>query len=264
MTSNARCLEMVHALSDEKSSVTLADLNHVLADFCDHFCISALVGRPFVELVDGSGSGGGGAQRVSRLLAACGYADDPEGFFTDLLAQLGKGTSGPIEINGVTLPHLLLVAVLEVAMPGDRFFTVRTVEQLERLANLEVPRNQRADLQQVIDTYPVRLSMHTLRQMRVSRNVAYQYLPFVEELDPAGHTNTWIGQFHQGLLEQMYRNRVIFLLNMGCPVYCRFCFRKHKESRNEANPTVAEVKKAVAHVAKSPAIKEIVITGGDP
>jgi lysine 2,3-aminomutase len=62
----------------------------------------------------------------------------------------------------------------------------------------------------------------------------------------------------------MYQNRVIFLLNMSCPVYCRFCFRKHKESRNETNPTPADVKQAVDHVRNSPAIKEIVITGGDP
>jgi lysine 2,3-aminomutase len=62
----------------------------------------------------------------------------------------------------------------------------------------------------------------------------------------------------------MYQNRVIFLLNMSCPVYCRFCFRKHKESRNETNPTPADVKRAVDHVRNSPAIKEIVITGGDP
>ncbi len=88
--------------------------------------------------------------------------------------------------------------------------------------------------------------------------------PLPKSLITIGHTNTWIGQFHQGLLEQMYQNRVIFLLNMSCPVYCRFCFRKHKESRNETNPTPEDVKKAVAHVKNSPSIKEIVITGGDP
>jgi lysine 2,3-aminomutase len=108
-------------------------------------------------------------------------------------------------------------------------------------------------MQEVIDTYPVRLSMHTIRQMRVSRGVAYQYLPFVEELDSVGHTNTWIGQFHQGLLEQMYQNRVIFLLNMSCPVYCRFCFRKHKESRNQANPTISDVKRPLPMCKTRPA-----------
>jgi L-lysine 2,3-aminomutase len=51
---------------------------------------------------------------------------------------------------------------------------------------------------------------------------------------------------------------------MSCPVYCRFCFRKHKESRNESNPSIADVERAVEHVRQSPAVKEIVITGGDP
>jgi L-lysine 2,3-aminomutase len=167
-------------------------------------------------------------------------------------------------INDIEMPHLMLMAILEVALPGNRFISIKTTEQLEKVTNTRLPDADRANMQQVLDTYPVRLSMHTVRQMRVSGNVAYQYMPFVEELDPAGHTNTWIGQFHQGLLEQMYQNRVIFLLNMSCPVYCRFCFRKHKESRDEANPTPADVAQAIAHVKNSPTIKEIVITGGDP
>ena len=158
----------------------------------------------------------------------------------------------------------MLMAIMEVVLPGNAFISIKKTEQLEKLTNMPIPAADRADIQSVIDTYPVRLSMHTIRQMRVSGDVAYQYLPFVEELDNTGHTNTWIGQFHQGLLEQMYQNRVIFLLNMSCPVYCRFCFRKHKDSRNETNPTPADVEKAVAHVAASPSIKEIVITGGDP
>jgi L-lysine 2,3-aminomutase len=260
MPANESRLEVVQTHSNEESTVPLADLTAVLNDFCAHLCVAPLVDQAFMELMDAEA----GADKVSRLLAGCGYANDPKGFFTDLLGRLGKGGSGPIEMNGVALPHLLLVAILEVALPGNRFITVRSVEQLEQVANMEVSSAQRNAMQAVIDTYPVRLSMHTLRQMRVSPKVAYQYLPFIEELDPAGHTNTWIGQFHQGLLEQMYQNRVIFLLNMSCPVYCRFCFRKHKEARNEANPTPADVQRAVGHVARSPAIKEIVITGGDP
>ncbi|MCK5311955.1 MAG: lysine 2,3-aminomutase, partial [Desulfobacteraceae bacterium] len=44
----------------------------------------------------------------------------------------------------------------------------------------------------------------------------------------------------------------------------RFCFRKHKDSRDEKNPTSAAVKTAVEHVNNSILIKEIVVTGGDP
>ena len=257
-------LDVVFARSGESHQVPLEALVFAATDFLTHFCERSLVGDRFYEIVHG-GADDDGSTRLSRLLTASGHADDRRGFFSALLDGLAKadGTGG-IVIGGVLLPHLLLMAVLEVVLPGNRFISVKSTEQLERLANITVPADRHGDMQAVIDTYPVRLSMHTIRQMRVSRDVAYQYLPFVQELDTVGYTNTWIGQFHQGLLEQMYRNRVIFLLNMSCPVYCRFCFRKHKESRNEANPTPADVRRAVAHVADSPDIKEIVMTGGDP
>jgi len=241
--------------------VPLSDLVITLSGFLDHFGVTALVGKTFFEIIQT----GDGPSKLSRLLDACGYRDNPEGFFSELLLLLGNADgSQKISINGIDLPHLLLMAILERVLPGNRFISIKTTAKLEKVANIAIPEADRADMQTVIDTYPVRLAMHTVRQMRVSPDVAYQYMPFTQELDATGHTNTWIGQFHQGLLEQMYQNRVIFLLNMSCPVYCRFCFRKHKESRNETNPTLADIKKSVAYVENSPSIKEIVITGGDP
>jgi lysine 2,3-aminomutase len=261
MPQNDVLLRIVFQPSGDANQVPLSDLIAVLTDSLDHFAVNQFVDPAFLEIV---GVGNGQRKRL-RLLAACGYKDNPEGFFSELLGLLAHADgTHKIVMNGIELPHLLLVAILELVLPGNKFMSIRTPEQLEKAANLRLPQADREDMQKVIDTYPVRLSMHTIRQMRVSRNVAYQYLPFVQELDTVGHTNTWIGQFHQGLLEQMYQNRVIFLLNMSCPVYCRFCFRKHKESRNETNPTPADIKKAIAHVENSPSIKEVVITGGDP
>jgi len=169
-----------------------------------------------------------------------------------------------VVVAGIALPKRFVLILLELVLPGDGFITVRNVEQYAELTNTVVPETQRDDLQQVIDTYPVRLSWHTIRQSRLSKQVAYQFMPFVQELDQTGLKNTWIGQFHQGLLEQMYQNRPIFVLHMSCPVYCRFCFRKHKDCRNLPAPTEADVHKAVEHIAASPRIKEIVLTGGEP
>jgi lysine 2,3-aminomutase len=254
-------LTVVFENSGESNTVSLSQLTTDLIAFLDYFGEKSLVGKAFYRII----GEGGGRTRLGRLLDAAGYGDDVEGFFSVLLGRLGKadGTE-TIAINQIEMPSRLLVAILETVMPGNRFVSVKTTEQLGKLTNKVLPENDRDAMQQVLDTYPVRLSMHTIRQMRVSRDVAYQYLPFTEELGTVGHTNTWIGQFHQGLLEQMYQNRVIFLLNMSCPVYCRFCFRKHKESRNQSNPTVDDVRRAVDHVRTSPSIKEIVITGGDP
>jgi len=249
--------------SGETSEVSLATLGNGVIDFLEHYGEASLLGKDFCNVIES----GSGEMKFMRLLEAARCQNDPQSFFASVVSQLEEtnGNGGkPITVNEVPLPYLLLVSLLEKIIPKDKFYTVKEVEQLEQLTNTAVPEEDRAALQKVLETYPVRLSAHTIRQMRVSKAVAYQYLPFVEELDPVGHVNTWIGQFHQGLLEQMYQNRVIFLLNMTCPVYCRFCFRKHKESRNQSNPTTADVKAAIEHVGNSPAIKEIVVTGGDP
>lgn len=245
----------------ETRQIPLSELLYGAIDFWDHCIHPSLVDQQFITLI----GEGDGKTRFGRFLSRIDFENDPNGFFKKLLILLGKadGTRA-IAINGVVLPHLFLMTILEVVLPGNRFISVKNLDQLEKHTNLQVPEADCEDMQKVLDTYPVRLSMHTIRQMRVSGNVAYQYLPFIEELDTVGHTNTWIGQFHQGLLEQMYSNRVIFLLNMGCPVYCRFCFRKHKESRDAENPSTAEILKAVEHVRNSPDIKEVVVTGGDP
>jgi len=249
--------------SQEKRDITLSSLGHGALDFLEHYGEESLVGKAFYSIV----GDGDGETKFLRLLKATDYENDPNGFFAELTEKLGHANSnrgGLIRINDVPLPQLFLVSVLEKIIPENRFISIKDVSHFEKLANITVPETDRADLQKVIDTFPVRLSMHTLRQMRVSKHIAYQYAPFLEELDPVGQVNTWVGQFHDGLLERMYRNRVIFLLNMSCPVYCRFCFRKHKDLRNQKNPTEADVRRAVAYISNSPAIKEIVITGGDP
>ena len=243
--------------SGRELSVPLSLLEDKSREFLENYATFDLVGPEFRALL----GEGDGTERFSGLLRACGFEDDSAGFFSALIPHLdGTGPTGAT-VRGIRLPYLYLLSLLELVIPQHGYVSVKDVEGLVDLTNLEVPDSQREDLQKVMDMYPVRLSYHTVRQMMLSPDVAYQYMPFVEELDPVGHANTWIGQFHQGLLEQMYQNRVIYLLNMSCPVYCRFCFRKHKESRNEENPTVEDVEKAIEHVRSSPDIKEIVITG---
>ncbi len=254
-------MSILFKYSDQEHKVKLSKLFDTVSEFLDRFGVPTLIGKTFFEII-GTGNG---KSKLSRLLNACGYDQNPDGFFSKLLQLLEKADgTGKIMINGIELPSMLLMAVLEVVLPGNKFFSVKNIRQLEKLSNHNIPEADRVNMQKVIDTYPVRLSMHIIRQMWISRKVACQYMPFVEELDTEGYKNTWVGQFHQGLLEQMYRNRVIFLLNMSCPVYCRFCFRKHKDLRNQNNPSLKDVEKAVAYVASSPVIKELLITGGDP
>jgi KamA family protein len=245
------------------TTVAVAQLVEAVTEFLELYGEPPLVPPPFRELI----GDGDGEQRLARLLAAAGFPDDEVGFFAAVLDGLsapeGRDSRG-MSIEGAALPYQLLLTVLEVATPGDEIFGVKTVRRLERLTGLRVPSEERDDLQEVLECYPVRLSSHVIRQMRLSPAVAYQYLPVAEELQPDGLKHTWVGQFHRGVVEQMYRNRVIFVLNMSCPVYCRFCFRKHKECRAQRPPSQRHVDLGVAYIKSCPEIKEVVLTGGDP
>ncbi|OQX23938.1 MAG: hypothetical protein BWK80_23410 [Desulfobacteraceae bacterium IS3] len=234
-----------------------------LINFLEYFGNEMLLGKAFHGVIQE----GSGEIKFSRLLKAAGYEDNPEGFFSELVRQLEKSKCcerQEIKINNIVFPHLFLMPVLEKILPGTRFISVTNVSQLEELASVTVAEENRKKMQAVIERYPVRLSMHAIRQMRLSEAVARQYLPFAEELDDSGQPDTWTGQFHRGILEQMYQNRVILLLNMTCPVYCRFCFRKQKASRHYPAPTREEIKKAVTYIKNSLSIKEVLLTGGDP
>ncbi|HCY83574.1 MAG TPA: lysine 2,3-aminomutase, partial [Desulfobacteraceae bacterium] len=242
--------------------IPLAQLAGAAVEFLTVYGNAQFCGRAFTDVLGGSSESGN--KKFAALLSAAGFDNDPAGFFRAVLNAIGEDRGENLVLNGVRLPSRFLVALLEEVLPGHGYVSIKDTKQLVQATNLNIPDGQQNDLQAVIERYPVRLSRHTIRQMMVSRDVAYQYLPFVEELGSIGHTNTWIGQFHDGLLEQMYQNRVIFLLNMSCPVYCRFCFRKHKDARNEPNPTPEDVARAVLHVKNSPRVKEVVITGGDP
>ncbi len=247
----------------QQTTVSLRAVRERLVYFLEHFCDVPLVDRSFRELLGGTT----GEERFAALLERTGYVGRSQELLTELVGHLERasgGQGGPIELGGLSLPYPLLLEVLEVLVPGAGSVPIKRVDQLEELTNTSVPPSERERMQQILDLYPVRLSQHTIRQMRLSPAIARQYYPFVDELDLDGEIHTWVGQFFRGIVEQMYRNRVIFVMNMSCPVYCRFCFRKHKECRNQKAPSKVHVQQAVAYLREAPAVKEVVLTGGDP
>lgn len=263
MDQQEKMFNVEFSFSKERQLVSLPELEQSVTEFLELYGEEPIVGKEFRAII-GEGEG---EIRFSRLLGAAHHRDDAQGFFADVLKQLEKAngeTAANVKVNGIKLPYHLLLAILEHMVPGDQFFTIKSVRRFEKLTNIKVPQSERDMMQQVLDQYPVRLSSHAIRQIRLSPAVAYQFMPFSDELDEEGLFHTWVGQFHRGILEQMYPNRVIFILNMSCPVYCRFCFRKHKECRNQKAPIQKHVTLAVSYIKSCPGIKEIVLTGGDP
>ncbi len=61
-----------------------------------------------------------------------------------------------------------------------------------------------------------------------------------------------------------YADRALLKPLLICPVYCRFCFRREHVGPSGGLLTEAELEAAYAWFASHPAIREVILTGGDP
>ncbi|MDR2510019.1 MAG: radical SAM protein [Spirochaetaceae bacterium] len=65
---------------------------------------------------------------------------------------------------------------------------------------------------------------------------------------------------------QKYADRVAFLASEDCFSHCRYCFRSVKlcEDKEKEHPVAERLGALTDYLKKTPSVKEIVITGGDP
>jgi lysine 2,3-aminomutase len=61
-----------------------------------------------------------------------------------------------------------------------------------------------------------------------------------------------------------YPDRALLKPLLVCPVYCRFCFRREQVGPDGGVLTDAELRAAYDWFAARPAIREVILTGGDP
>lgn len=61
-----------------------------------------------------------------------------------------------------------------------------------------------------------------------------------------------------------YPDRVLFLVTDMCGVYCRYCTRKHFTGKDQAFPKAEEYANAINYIKGNRAIREVILSGGDP
>jgi lysine 2,3-aminomutase len=74
--------------------------------------------------------------------------------------------------------------------------------------------------------------------------------------DPVGER----GKLIHPLVIRKHRDRVILLLTSRCHFYCRFCFR----AGHRREPRAGEIDQAIESIARTPGIREVILSGGDP
>jgi len=98
--------------------------------------------------------------------------------------------------------------------------------------------------------------------------IALQYLPDAAELITATHEledPTADAPFTpiKGVVHR-YPDRALLKPLLACPVYCRFCFRREAVGPDGGLLSEAELDAALDWFAATPAVREVILTGGDP
>lgn len=145
--------------------------------------------------------------------------------------------------------------------------TLRTIEDLAAARLLE-PTPELAD---VAARYAVALTEDVLRLIDRSDPddpIARQFVPDARELEtqPEERTDPIGDEAHspvKGIVHR-YADRVLLKPILSCPVYCRFCFRREFVGPGADALDPAELAAALAYIAGTPAIWEVIVTGGDP
>jgi lysine 2,3-aminomutase len=144
---------------------------------------------------------------------------------------------------------------------------LRTVDAL--IAAGLVQSEERADIDSVAQCYAIAITPAVRALIRDRGDpIARQFIPHAAELHVAPHeTADPIGDDAfspiKGVVHR-YPDRALLKPLLICPVYCRFCFRREHVGPDGGLLSAAELQAAYAWFAARPAIREVILTGGDP
>jgi lysine 2,3-aminomutase len=98
--------------------------------------------------------------------------------------------------------------------------------------------------------------------------IGRQFVPDEAELSTApGEASDPIGDAALSPIEGIvhrYPDRALLKPILACPVYCRFCFRREQVGPNGGLLSEEKLEAAYAWLRARPAIREVILTGGDP
>ncbi len=145
--------------------------------------------------------------------------------------------------------------------------TLTTVDAL--IAAGLVPEAARPALEQVARRYAVAVTPAVAALVQAPDDpIARQYVPDAAELltqpweqdDPTADA---LFSPVKGVVHR-YPDRALLKPLLACPVYCRFCFRREHVGPDGGLLSPAELDAALAWFARTPTVREAILTGGDP
>jgi lysine 2,3-aminomutase len=144
---------------------------------------------------------------------------------------------------------------------------VTTLEALEEL--VDVTDDERLGIRERAGDFAFAITPYYLSLMEGPGGpVRRQAVPHADELvttpwdleDPLGEEE----HSPVPILTHRYPDRALLYVTHTCPVYCRHCTRQRKVGDVASAPSSAMFEAAYAYLQRTPAVKDVLVSGGDP
>jgi len=120
----------------------------------------------------------------------------------------------------------------------------------------------------VVDSFPMRINPYYLSLIKQPGDALWrQAVPDPAELNDPVCLDDPLNEENLSPVPNLvhkYPDRVLFLVNNQCAVYCRFCTRKRKVGTASMPVSHKTIKAGISYIQMTPAIKDVLISGGDP
>ena len=123
-------------------------------------------------------------------------------------------------------------------------------------------------LHNVTRVYPMRINPYYLSLIRKQGDPFWlQVMPDMLELEDTVGLEDPLDEENLSPVPNLvhkYPDRALFLVNNQCAVYCRFCTRKRKVGTRDMQVSHETITAGIKYLRKTPAIKDVLLSGGDP
>ena len=148
-------------------------------------------------------------------------------------------------------------------------YAIKSVKEAETYLNLKT----NDELQKVEKEYPIYISPYYLdlinKKDPFNDPIWKLCMPDIQELNDMESSLDPLSEEKQMVVPNLihrYPDRVVMLTTNRCPMLCRHCFRKRKWKAGEdlVDISIEQIDEICNYISSNKAIKEILISGGDP
>ena len=146
---------------------------------------------------------------------------------------------------------------------------IKTVEDLKKV--IKISPGEESDIEKCLNKLRMAITPYYLSLIDLENPddpIRKQCIPSVnevykasEDLEDPLHEDT--DSPAKGLTHR-YPDRVLLLVTNQCAMYCRHCTRRRFAGQHDAALPIEQIDNAIDYVAKTPIVRDVLLSGGDP